>query len=144
MGNSNSPVTVHRIQAILEKQPNISITNIGKLLDISRQRVQQVVSKHSLRDSNYTANLSKECLVCGKIYKLSARVLIRITVPSNYCTRRCYLDAIYTRICTGCGITFVRDKSRIMTNRRNDMRAVTNWNHYHSRQCFFNRSRSKI
>ena len=121
---SNKRLAVGRrraVERLRTQHPDYSLRNIANVVDISRERVRQILVDAGLPTAK--RKILKYCLNCGRP---------RRSHYLKYCGRAC--ERSYVRevlICASCGKEFLRLKSQILAANKRGFK-----NAYCCRRCF--------
>jgi hypothetical protein len=105
-----TPTNAERVQALREANPLISGANMAKELELSRQRISQILAKLELPTRFYPSH--KECPNC--------KIEFEVRRNRKYCSRECanagkVRTELVIKPCEGCGVPVTRRPYRIRT-----------------------------
>ncbi len=98
--------TKSKVISLRSTNPYMKMSDIGRAVGVSKQRVYQILRKQGL-PTKRSVELKYKCLVCGH------------SSSNKFCSKIC--KAKWQKIpivCTNCGKLFFRDKERLLQHHR--------------------------
>ena len=99
--------TRQKVRGLRSANLSMKMTEIAKIVGVSRQRVYQILQEENLPTKSHVKKFLYECPVCGKVSS------------HKFCSDKCKKNWLQIPvICSECGTLFIRSRKQFMNSYR--------------------------